>query len=259
MRPLAIICALAIGLVGCGDSQPDPPASHPEHPLLEGVESLPINQPLRKVQLKEHEAPVLQLSQGDVGQVLITRDEKAFRGDERLSGTVNIEQGAITLDAPDVTPLRVLYRLPKGMAALPATKGDARLTIREFTAPEGADQFVALQQKGSLLFANVWQRSKQPLKVALTEAIRLVQSPTTKLEGTGYSEAEVAVYEGGKRVALLRIGELTRVQTSAGPLQLYVETSHRFIPSTNDVDQYPDEYVLRAWVVQVDAEQESTE
>ncbi|UCH48163.1 MAG: hypothetical protein JSU95_19415 [Betaproteobacteria bacterium] len=259
MKQLAIVCVLAVGLVGCGDSQPEPPASHPKHALLEGVEALPMNKPLRKVELKEQEPAALQLSKGDVGQVLIIRDEKAFRGEEQLSGTVSIEEGAITLGAPDAKPLRVLYRLPKGMAALSAMQGDARLRIREFTSPEGADQLVTLQQKGSLLFAIVWQRSKQPLKVALTEAIRLVQSPTTKLEGTGYSEAEVAVHEAGKPVARLRIGELTRVETVAGPLQVYVETSHRFIPSANDADQYPDEYVLRAWVVQLDAEQKATE
>lgn len=259
MKKLTIICALVVGLGGCGDSQPEPPASQPQHPLLEGVEALPMNKPLRNVKLKEQEPPTLQLSKGDVGQVLITRDEKAFRGDEQLSGTVSIEKGAITLGAPGAKPLRVLYRLPKGMAALPAIQGDARLRIRELTTPEGADQLVALQQKDSLVFANVWQRSKQPLKVALTGAIQLVQSPTTKLEGTGYSEAEVAVYEDGKPLARPRIGELTRVETSAGPLQFYVETSHRFIPSSNDADQYPDEYVLRAWVVQVDAEERTAE
>ena len=101
-----------------------------------------------------------------------------------------------------------------------------------------------------MLFGNVWQRSRQPLRVPLTQQLLLVQSPATKLEGTGYAEAEVALYEGEKRVMSLPLGKPVRVDSASGPLQVYVETSHRFIPSSSDADQYPDEYILHAWITQ---------
>lgn len=235
---------------GCGD--PIPPQIVPSY--LQGLEPPPLNKPWRPIAIKSEETS-LNLPRDNQAATLVTQNNKAFRGEVQHIGTVTVDEEGIEFDPKQGKPLRILYRLPPGMLPLPKMQQPAELHIRELSGPGGADRVIMLKQGNALLFSEVWQRAKRPLQVKLIDTFRLQQAPTSEPTREGYTEAEAALYEDDELVAKLPIGKTIDVDTPAGSLQTFVETSHRYVPSKADAEQYPDEYILHAWVARLRSQQ----
>lgn len=249
MKHYIIICAFMMTLVACTDSDPRPPQPLPDHQLFQGLEAPPLNKPLRPVAIKPEDITPA-LPRDEQAAILVTQNDKAFAGELQRVGSVTVEADSITFEpGGEGVPLRIRYRLPQGMSPLPAIRGAAQLQLRALSSPAGADQLVILTHMERLLFSEVWQRAVQPLRIKLHDNLYLVQAPTPELARVGYTQADVALYEGEKLLAQLPLGKALPVESSAGTLQVYVETSHHFIPTSADAEQYPEEYILRAWLV----------
>jgi hypothetical protein len=177
---------------------------------------------------------------------LIVRGEQVAQGEIRLEGKLSIEPGAIILTPSQGESLRILYRLPKALPAPSRIPELGKVSIREFSGPQGADRKVIVGNGRELTFAEVWQTSPKPLDVALTNEVSLVQqaAPEPKAE---YSVADLIVKQKGEVLGKVPVGSATRIQTGAGVLVVYVEVSHRYrVPEGED--HAGDRYILQGWV-----------
>ena len=248
MRKLIIFSAVALALSACTDSVPSPPANQPDHPMLDNLKPPPLNSPIRLSEVK-HDTVRPQLAAGDQPTLMILQDDALFSGQMTARGTFIIAAEQIEFQPDEATPLQVLFRMPREMGTLIEARGTGRLQLLERSGPEGADRVVVLSREDAVVFGEIWQRSAEPLNVALNGRWHLMQTETGAAEKPGsYTPVDLALYDGEESIAVLPIGELTEIPTSNGDLMVFVETSHLFDPEQETTDQYPREYILHVWL-----------
>jgi hypothetical protein len=258
VRQTILVPLLLLGLIGGCTVQPQRPAgTEPVHALLQDVSPPPYNRPARVAPVVQPAPtpPQPRLPPDDQPAVLILRGDQPFSGQLETRGTISISEQSIRFEPDTGTPLTILYRPPEQFAELPRTVVEGRLTVREQSGPAGADRLLLVRSPGGLVFGEIWQRAADPISVEVTPGVRVRQSRV--LEGRtepGFNLAEVDVYDGERPVAALMPGQRARVRTSAGDLEMLLQTSHWFQPSEAEADQYPAEYVLHLWLTSAGAE-----
>lgn len=251
MRKLMILLVLvALGAVSCGQSVPAQVEPTPTHPLLEGLDPPPLNQPLVAPKPIPLDKLSPQLPEDDLPALLVLLGERPFSGTFRETGRLNISHDIIELQPAEGEPLRILYRMPQEMVQLPESTLVGRVDVAEFSGPQGANRSVMVYDKQALLFAEVWQSLGTPLTVGLGDKLRLSQGETRPRDRNGgYTETKLGVFDGEELVTTIPIGKPTTVETRVGAFQVFVEVSHLFSSRKSDLGQYPDTYILHFWIV----------
>ncbi len=254
MRKIAtMILAVALIAVACGGSVTEPAPPAPEHPLLEGLERPPLNEPLTAAKT---EPPLdmmpLGLPEDELPALLVLLGERPFVGTFREAGRLTVRSDRIELQPAEGDPLQILYRLPLGVEKLAEGTGEGSVDVTELSGPDGADRSVMVRDARALFFVEVWRNSATPLTVQLSDRLSLVQRRTDAADGDGsYTEVELSAFHEGELVVRIPIGEPTLVKTNDGAFQVFSEVSHLFTPPKTDLGQYPRAYILHVWVVRL--------
>jgi hypothetical protein len=246
-RQMIIALGLVAALVACRPD-PKPPPDQPKHVLLEGLQPPPLNTPIHQPSEKEQATPV-QLPPGPASALVAIRDGRPFAGDATLTGRLTISGDRIRIDPTTGSSLELFYRLPSGLQSPDALAGDGTIEIHERSGPASADRRVLVRSGSKGILGEIWQRSAKPPSLDLGNGVRLVQSAVRGSPRTGYTEAPLAMLEGGRVVGQVPIGRATEIQTGSGRYVVFAEISHLLTPSAGDFGQVEGGYILRAWVV----------
>lgn len=243
---LILTCGLV--LTACGARTPQPPEDRPEHAVLEGVEAPPLNRPLAAQPVRTPQVP--ETLQDGPGVVRVTVNGATFKGQLDETGELSVTDTAISLATADQRAIRIQYRAPSELTALPVRSGPGALRLLDRSGPEGADRVMVVRQGGALRLGEVWQSNAEPIRFDLGGSL-VLQQRGTDTPGSGAVEVPVDVLDGGRAVARVPIGEATQVQTRSGIYQVFVRASH-LSASSQPAGQFGDGYVLNAWVVRLE-------
>lgn len=241
-RTIVIALTGAMVLAACGEplgGDAGQVRGDDEHPLLEGLEDPPVNDPLVIPAPIEGGEARLALPDDDLQALLVLLDGEPFTGVIEAEASVEVGGDVIRAETGEGT-LDVLYRLPPGLEPLPQLGGEGRVAVAELSSPAGAARVVEVAVDDRLVFAEVWRTSTQPLAVALSGGLELAQRPA---DGIGPELTEAPLELGG--FGEVPIGEPVVVESEAGPVQVFLEVSHA------SEDPYePDRaiYVLHVWL-----------
>lgn len=241
-RMIVMALAGAIVLAACGEPTGDEAGQvrgDEEHPLLEGLDDPPVNDPLVIPAPVEGGEARLALPDDDLQALLVLLDGEPFAGVIESETSVEVG-GDVIRAATEEGALDVLYRLPPRLEPLPQLGGEGRVAVAELSGPAGADRLVEVAVEDRLVFAEVWRTSTEPLEVDLWAGLRLTQR---RPEGIGpeYTEAPLELSLFGE----VPIGEPVVVESETGPVQVFVEFSHAY------EDPYEPErvvYILHVWI-----------
>ncbi len=216
------------------------------HPLLEDVDRPQVNFPveLEPVPPAEFEPA---LPRGNASALLMVIDDEPFRGSIEARGKFDMRDGRIAL-ATDRGNLVILYRIPPGMERGPPSLDEGTVTVRELSAPEAADQFLGVTDAdGLVVLGQVWTSSPDPLKVAFGDDLVIAQDRVEAAQ-PGYTEVATLVSTGETTTEAVA-GKPFRVKAEGAEFEVLLETSHFFAAPEDDSDQFPDAYILHAWIV----------
>jgi hypothetical protein len=148
------------------------------------------------------------------------------------------------LTTDDRRVVRIVYRLPKQLTALPELTASGRLDFSDRTTPAGANRQLVVSTDGAPLVGEVWLNSSSAITVDFAPGVRLSQrsGPTEDLQ-----RLPVDVAQGGGDQTV-PVGAVTLVKTVTGVVQILVEASYRVLPS-DQVGQDQGAYILHAWLL----------
>ncbi len=241
---ILIILAMAVA-AGCG-KEPQPMKPLPDHPLLKTLKTPPpLNKPSGHALAAKEATRVL--AKEDASIVLMLQDNKMLSGDLRYQGTIEMTNESIRFQDKKGAGMQILYRLPKELGDISPVSEPVELYLRDRSGPAGAQQRMVLSKKQRLLLGQTWERSASPLNVSFAGNLALRQKAVASPKA-GYTEAQVSLFEKDRALAVIPVGKPTQVQTASGPVVVLVEISQYFQPTSKDKDQYPAQYILKAWI-----------
>lgn len=246
---LAISCALVAGCAGppAGDAA-QAPESETLDPLVEDLDPPPVNFPVEPEPIPRADGRP-RLPEGDVSALLVTLGDEPFSGRLEAAGALSVGNDRIRAST-ERGDLEVLYRLPPELDRRVRAPERGTVAVRELSSPAGADQSLSVTgTDGVLALGQVWTTSPDPLTVEIARDLVIVQGPV-RAPDPGYTEVETVVVAAGARTEAV-VGKPFVVQAGGGELEVLLESSHFFSAPEDDEGQYPDAYILRAWVVRV--------
>ncbi len=243
LRRLTVIALTgALVLAACGEGvevEASQVRGDEDHPLLEGLEDPPINDPLVITNPVEGGEVRLALPDDDLQALLILLDGEPFTGVIESETSVEVSGDVIRAETERGT-LDLVYRLPPRLEPLPQLGGEGRIAITELSGPAGADRLVDVAVENRLVFAEVWRTSTEPLSVELPAGLRLTQRRSDGI-GPDLTHVPLELNVFGD----VPIGEPVVVETETGPVQVFAEVTHAY------EDPYePDHavYILHVWL-----------
>lgn len=226
-----------------------PQQTEREHPLLDNLQAPPVNTPVQvPVFAREQVRPQLP----DDGQpaVLVLQGNMPFRGSLTARGMVAVQPNALDFrpTSEEQEPIRILYRLPDRMEPLAQSNFEGAIEVREASGPAGSDRQLIVRGDNIIRFGEIWQSRPEPIDIALSPNVRIVQAASSQRQERGYTPVEVQVVDNRETVATLSIGEVNEVETSEGMLTIYPSTSQYLNTGDDQLAQYPSQYTLHVWI-----------
>jgi hypothetical protein len=242
------LCTLV--LAACGAQvPPTPPPGQPTHPLLDGLEPPPLNQPITVTGIPV-EPPDVQLPEDDRPALFLLQNGTVFAGEYQASGSLLVSPSLIEITPADQKPpLQILYRAPGGMTELQEATVEGEVSVVELSRPEAADREVIVRDEKGLLLVEVWRASEKPIQFDTGGDLQFVQEAVDPGEDGEYTEANLAALSGNEPIAQIPVGDPVTLETSEGVFQVFVEVSHLFTPSPADQGQHPMSYILHLWLI----------
>jgi hypothetical protein len=248
-RVLVLFTLGSLVLAACGAQvPPTPPPDQPTHPLLDGLEPPPLNQPVTVTGIPV-EPPDVQLPEDDRPALFLLQNGNVFSGEYQASGRLLVSPSLIEITPEDQPPLQILYRAPGGMNELPETTVEGEVSVAELSRPEAADREVIVRDEKGLLFLEVWQNSEEPIQVDTGSDLQFVQEAVDPGQTGEYTEANLTALSGNEPIAQIPVGDPVTLETSEGVFQVFVEVSHLFTPAPTDQGQHPMSYILHVWMI----------
>lgn len=248
LRRITLSVTIGAAVIACAERTPEPPASQPQHALLEGLEPPPLNRPVQLAPAAQEQV-TLRLPPGNQAALLVVQGGRPFSGTVTDSGQITVSDSLIRLTPTEGASIEILYRVPAGLPRPASGDRTGSATVMEMSGPAASNRQLIVRGNGRLVLAEVWQTSDRPITIDLGRGLQLVQRATRQAATGEYAEAQLQVLERSQVLATIPLGEPTRVGTSADSIAVFVEVSHLMTPSDADVGQVQGGYILHAWVV----------
>lgn len=236
-----------VGLSACGGATFDP-APRSRDPVLEKLEPPPLNLPRHtaaRPQGPPDPARMPALPPGDRPAIVVRTTELLDAKTLASPGLVTSKKGEIEFAPENRAGIRIYFRLPRELPSPPELSHTGTLALVDRTGPAGPVRQVIVSVDGMPLIGEVRLKSPTPINFALAPGLELRQQRRPD-RGSG----DVAVEIGGetRKPQLLTTRGVTEVATAGGVLLVFVGASY-VVDLPDPTGQYPDGYILHAWVV----------
>jgi len=228
------------------------PANTPiNHPLVTEHTPAPMNQPLKEATEIPPSTFVPNLIDDGVPDLIGSVNDLYFDGILEGSGVITFRESTIEalLDTGD--RVLIAYRTPDLMTALRPRTLNGQISLNHSRTIAGIHKETKIYENGSLVFAHIDKFSNEPLRMAVTEDLSVVQSEVSTGTEQTIVNAPVVASTISQQNIPIPLNIPTVISNPVNSFEVYPQSSYLY-QSDQPGSDAPTGYIMNVWIIKID-------